>query len=68
MQQAIPEYDVQALQRLRAEAKLYLPTTDQAYRASIEDGTDPYTGRWFGVAMNALAFYCVAYVFAETLV
>lgn len=65
MQQSIPTTDIKALQNLRVEAKLYLPPSEQAYADSIKGGTDPYTSKWFGLALYILGFGCAVYACAE---
>jgi len=65
MQPNIPDTDVQGLEHLRDEARKYLPKTDQEYLADIEDGTDPYSGRWLGVALYAFGIALLAYATAD---
>lgn len=65
---AAPEQDLDSLDSLechRAEARKYLPKTDEQYLADIEDGTDPYTGRWLGVALYAFGIALLAYATAD---
>lgn len=62
MTTSIPDIDLGKLDRHRAEAKLYLPKTDEQYITEIEIGTDPYTSRWFGWAIVACGFATVGFI------
>lgn len=65
MQPTIPDSDLHDLECHRAEARKYLPKTDEQYLSDIEDGTDPYTGRGLGIALYALGIALLAYATAD---
>lgn len=65
MQTNIPDTALNSLECHRAEARKYLPKADLEYQANIDDGTDPYSGRWLGIALYVLGNACLIYAAAD---
>ncbi len=59
---AAPKQDIDDLEQYRAEARKYLPKTNEQYKAEIDAGTDPYTSRWFGWALVAIGFATAGFI------
>jgi len=61
---AAPKQDLDALEVHRAEARRWLPKTDEQYQAEIDSGADAYSSRWFrgAIVINALVAFVAGWL------